>query len=322
MADWQQLAFRVGLSLAGLAGHQRLSILIYHRVLPERDWMRPAEPTAEEFGWQMQLLSRHFNVLPLNEAVRRLHAGCLPPRAACVTFDDGYADNATVALPVLQRYGLSATVFVASGYLNGGRMWNDTVVESLRVYDQPVLDLTEIDFPRYDTSSQEQRRKAAYAIIREGKYLPTGRRDEIASCVAARVGPLPDHLMLTSSQLRTLHHNGVEIGGHTVSHPILTKLTLEQAREQIQSGKAQLEALLDAPLRVFAYPNGRREKDYSDEHVSLVREAGFEVAVATNWGVSSSATDVLQLPRFTPWDTSAPKYLLRMALNMRQTAES
>ncbi|MBM70772.1 MAG: carbohydrate esterase family protein [Haliea sp.] len=322
MADLQQLAFRAGLTLAGLARRQRLSILIYHRVLPRRDWMRPAEPTAEEFDWQMQLLSRHFNVLPLHEAVRLLRKGRLPPRAACITFDDGYADNATVALPVLQRHGLPATVFVASGYLDGGRMWNDTIVEALRVYDQPELDLAEIGLPRYDTSNQDQRRRTAHAIIREGKYLDLVRRDEIASCVAARVGPLPDDLMLTSAQLRVLHNSGVEIGGHTVSHPILAQLTVEQAREQIQSGKAQLEGLLDAPLRTFAYPNGRRGTDYTDEHVLLVREAGFELAVATNWGVSTPDTDVLQLPRFTPWDKSAARYLLRMALNMRRGTES
>lgn len=321
MGDLQQMAFRAGLFLAGLAQRQCLSILIYHRVLPQRDWMRPAEPTAEEFDWQMQLLSRHFNVLPLYEAARLLRAGLLPPRAACVTFDDGYADNATVALPVLRRYDLPATVFVASGYLNGGRMWNDTIVESLRVYDQQELDLAEIDLPLYDTSTEDQRRKAAHAIIREGKYLGLARRDEIASCIADRVGSLPGDLMLTSSQLLDLHHQGVEIGGHTVSHPILAQLPAGKAREQIHCGKAQLEGLIGAPVRSFAYPNGRRETDYCDEHVSLVREAGFEVAVATNWGVSNPATDVLQLPRFTPWDKTAPRYLLRMALNMRQGNE-
>lgn len=322
MADVQQLLFRGGLALAGLARRQRLSILIYHRVMPERDWMRPAEPTAAEFDWQMQLLARHFNVLPLYQAVGLLRAGQLPPRAACVTFDDGFADNATVALPILQRHGLPATVFVASGYLNGGRMWNDTIVEALRIYDQPELDLAEIGLPRYDTSSEILRRKAAYAIIRQGKYLDLARRDDIAACVAARVGQLPGDLMLTSAQLRTLHQQGVEIGGHTVSHPILAQLPVERAREQIQQGKAQLEALIDAPLRVFAYPNGRRETDYTEAHVALVKEAGFEVAVATNWGVATSGTDVLQLPRFTPWDKSTPGFLMRMALNMRQGVEN
>lgn len=321
MPDLQQLLFRSGLALTGLSLRQRLSILIYHRVMPERDWMRPAEPTAAEFSWQMELLQRHFNVLPLSEAVRLLRENRLPPRAACVTFDDGFADNATVALPILQRYGIPATVFVASGFLDGGRMWNDTVVEAFRVYDQPQIDLAEVGLPCYPTLDRVQRRKAAYAIIREGKYLDLARRDEIAACVAAKVGPLPDDLMLTSVQLADLRAQGVEIGGHTVSHPILARLSLDQAREEIQQGKAQLEALTGEPLRLFAYPNGRRQIDYTDDHVALVRQAGFDVAVATDWGASSQSSDPLQLPRFTPWDKSTYGFLLRMALNLRQGIE-
>ncbi len=322
MPDLQQLLFRSGLALAGLSTRQRLSILIYHRVLPQQDDMRGAEPTAVDFEWQMKLLSRYFNVLPLQEAVSLLRSGKLPPRAACVTFDDGFADNATVALPILKRYGIPATVFVASGYLDGGRIWNDTVIEALRLYREPVLDLTEVGLPVLDTVDQIHRRKAAYAIIRQAKYLDEIRRDEIADYIAAMVGPLPDDLMLTADQRRLLHCEGIEIGGHTVSHPILAQLPLGVAREQILKGKTQLEALLGAPVRVFAYPNGGRGKDYNNEHVSLVEEAGFEAAVATDWGVADSASDRYQLPRFTPWDKSEFRFLLRMAWNMHRTGRN
>ena len=83
-----------------------------------------------------------FNVIPLLDAVRHSAAGTLPPRAACITFDDGYADNAEVALPILQRHKLHATFFVATGFLNGGRMWNDTIIELVRRAPDGVLDFS------------------------------------------------------------------------------------------------------------------------------------------------------------------------------------
>ena len=130
------------LSLLSPTGERaRLSILILHRVLPEPDALDPYAIDAPYFdamcGWMMQA----FKVLPLDEAVRRLRSGTLPARAAAITFDDGDADNHDVALPILQRHGLSATFFVATGYLNGGRRFNDSVTETLRRAAGPAIDL-------------------------------------------------------------------------------------------------------------------------------------------------------------------------------------
>lgn len=313
---------RALLGLSSLGRQPRLSILIYHRVMEERDWMRPGEPTVAEFAWQMQLLQRHFTMLPLGVATQMLKQNCLPPRAACITFDDGYADNATLAQPVLQRLGIPATVFVAAGYLNGGRMWNDTVIESLRDYSGDDLDLSPSGLPVYPTGTGESRRHAAHDIIRRCKYLESERREDIASHIASQAGPLPDKLMLTTAQLLMLHQQGMEIGGHTYSHPILARLPPERAREEIFRGKTELEKITGEPAQLFAYPNGRREIDYNSDHVALVKQAGFEAAVTTSRGVSTPHSDPFQLPRFTPWDKSSAKFLIRMALNSRHAVES
>src|SRR6185295_2112486 len=105
---------------------------------------------AAAFDWQMECLSRCFRVLPLSEAVERLRQGTLPGRAACVTFDDGYADNAEVALPILRRHGLCATFFVATGFLDGGIMFNDRVIEAVRGAPGAQLDLTPLGLGRFD----------------------------------------------------------------------------------------------------------------------------------------------------------------------------
>ena len=98
----------------------RLSILIFHRVLPEPDPLAPELPDRVRFEQILQWLKSWLNVLPLDQAVRRLSTGTLPERAASITFDDGYADNCTVALPLLLKHGLPATFFIATGFLDGG----------------------------------------------------------------------------------------------------------------------------------------------------------------------------------------------------------
>ena len=107
----------------------RLSILIYHRVLARPDPLFPYEVDAKRFGQHLNLLKRFFTVIPLHDAVHLLARGKLPARAACITFDDGYADNAQVALPILQKHGMCATFFIATGFLDGGQMWNDKVID-------------------------------------------------------------------------------------------------------------------------------------------------------------------------------------------------
>jgi len=101
----------------------RLSILIYHRMLAAPDPILHDEIDADTFKQHATLLRSEFNALPLGEACTRLAHGSLPARAACITFDDGYADNEQIALPILKRLGLPATFFVSTGFSNDGIMF-------------------------------------------------------------------------------------------------------------------------------------------------------------------------------------------------------
>ena len=122
----------LGATLSPGGARGSLSVLIFHRVLSAPDPLFPDEPDASRFAEILSWVARAFTVIPLAQGVASLNAGTLPPRALAITFDDGYEDNFTAALPVLQRFGMHATFFVASGFLDGGRMWNDTVIESVR----------------------------------------------------------------------------------------------------------------------------------------------------------------------------------------------
>ena len=309
---------------SGHNAHAGLSVLIFHRVLPEPDPLFPGEIDAASFtsicGW----LRDWCRVLPLPEAMQRLTDGTLPPRACAITFDDGYADNRTMALPILQAHGLSATFFVASGFLNGGRMWNDTVIEALRHTQLPAIDLRALpggnpaDAP-LPTGSVAERRAAIDRVLKRLKYLPIAARVTATEQLAqqAQVVP-PTDLMMTTAQLRELHQGGMQIGAHTVTHPILSRLDRAAALAEIVEGKETLEAMLDAPVPMFAYPNGKPGTDYSVETVGLARSAGFSAAFSTAWGAARQGTDRFQVPRFTPWDRSRLRFGLRLAANLRR----
>ena len=312
-------ALTAALTLASPAGARaRLSILIYHRVLPEPDPLRAGDPDAAGFRWQMQLLARHFNVLPLREAALRLRAGTLPARAACVTFDDGYADNCTIALPILRETGVPATFFVATAYLDGGRMFNDTLIELAQRLPAGSHDFSHAGLGLQRSATHADRAALVAKLIAHFKYQPSDERHSAAEALAAGFGvDLPDDLMMSTGQLRTLHATGMDIGGHTHTHPILARLDAERARDEILAGKTRLEALLGAPVRVFAYPNGRPGKDYGPEHVAMVEECGFDMAVSTRPAAAVStrpaaACGVHELPRFTPWDRTPARFGLRL----------
>jgi peptidoglycan/xylan/chitin deacetylase (PgdA/CDA1 family) len=297
---------------------QRLSILIFHRVLPRPDPLFPSELDAVRFERLLALVKGCFNLVSLRDGIQGLRRQSLPPRAACITFDDGYADNADIALPILQRHGAVATFFVASGFLDGGRMWNDTVIELVRRAPDQV-DLTRAGFGVLQLGCVAERQAAIGTLLGQLKYLPLAARQDQVDLLRELIPvALPDDLMMTSSQVRQLHAAGMEIGGHTVNHPILARLDASHARREIADGKAALEALVGAPLRSFAYPNGKPGQDYLAEHARMARELGFDAAVSTSWGAAGPASDLFQLPRFTPWDQGRGRFVLRLLQNMRR----
>lgn len=282
-----------------------LTILIFHRVLSTIDPLRPGEPDVAAFARLMRFVARNFVVLPLPDAVERLTSGRLPRRACCITFDDGYADNLHNALPVLEANRLPATVFVATGYLDGGRMFNDTVTDAVGATAKSLLDLSELDLGVHPIGDTAAKRAAIEAILAAFKRRPPEVREsqsrrflELAGCAS-----LPGDIMLSSEQLLELSRRGVEIGGHTVAHTILTTLDDGQALAEMIAGKRRLEAITGRSVDSFAYPNGRPGRDYAERHVGLVRKAGFARAVTTAFGVARRSSDVFQLPRFTPWAT-------------------
>ena len=314
------LALRILLGRLAPAGvESRLTVLIFHRVLAARDPLRPNEPTVAEFGDMLDWVQRWFTVLPLPEAVRRLRSDSLPARSLAITFDDGYADNRYLALPQLQCRGLSATFFIATGFLNGGRMFNDTVIEAVRGCRSEVLDASHLGLGTHRVATDEERREAIATLLSRLKTLDAAARAEMSARLAERSqAQLPDNLMMTSEEVAHVAAAGMEIGGHTDSHPILARMTDAAARVEIERGRDRLREITERRIGLFAYPNGRLGFDYSDATRDLVRALGFDAAFSTMHGAASRRSSLFDLPRFTPWDRTRLRFGLRLARNALQ----
>jgi peptidoglycan/xylan/chitin deacetylase (PgdA/CDA1 family) len=310
-------------SMALVGAAKRLSVLIFHRVHAQRDELFPNEPDALEFERRMRWVAKCFRVLSLDEALRHLRAGSLPARALSITFDDGYADNHDVALPILRKLGLNASFFIATGFLNGGRMWNDSLIETVRRARGENLNGSVVGLPRLALTTSIERRAAIEALIGKIKYLPMGQRLDAVAQIAATAGvELPRDLMMSSAQVRAMHRAGMGIGAHTVHHPILARTEMNVAKEEIVAGRTALEEIIGEPVRLFAYPNGRPDTDYRKEHVQLVRELGFDAALSTAMGAMSASDDFYQIPRFTPWNWHRMRASLLMARNLASAPQA
>lgn len=302
--------FRLATSILSPGGARgRLSAFIFHRVLPAPDPLQPSEPHAEQFDQMLGWIGSQFNVLPPLEACERLTAKSLPPRAAIITFDDGYRDNHDIALPLLKKHGMTAVFFVATGFLGGGAMFNDRVIEAVRASRGSVLDAAPLGLGRLPIGSDDERRAAIATLIAEVKHAAFDDRARHLDVLEAvcEVRRRPD-LMMSETQVAALARASMVVGGHTRHHPILRVIDDVAAREEIAAGRDDLHAITGIPPVLFAYPNGKLHDDFERSHRDMVEAAGFHYGFTTHRGASGPSDDRFLLCRHTPWSRSALRF--------------
>ena len=279
-----RIARAAGALLSPANARGRLVVFCYHQVLTASDPLRPGEPDAAQFRSDVRIIDRVFNVLKFSEAVERLVAGTLPRRAACITFDDGYADNFELAAPILESLGVPATFFIAGGAVDTGVMWNDLVIESVA------------------HSGSAERQQGLRAELNRIKYLPLDERwQESLRLYEESVGGDLPRLMMTRDMVAGLARRGFEIAGHTINHPILKGLPDADARREIEDCAAWIREVADVEPKTFAYPNGVPGPDFDPRHEAMVRDAGFAAAASTCWAVARPDANPFAIPRIGPW---------------------
>ncbi|MEM8984018.1 MAG: polysaccharide deacetylase family protein [Pseudomonadota bacterium] len=300
-------------TLAPSGPRGRLTILTFHQVPRTLDPMAPMVAAAPQFRAQMSWLRDYCQVLPLAEAAEGLANGTLPARAAAITFDDGYLNNLTVAAPILRELDLPATVFVTSGAVEAGVMWNDVIIEAFRHADGKISLPGEVGIDSAVIANDEQRRQVCQQTIDAIKYRKLEERLGIARAVfdALRGGQAP-RLMMTPDQVGEITGFGFDVGAHTVNHAILKELPDEQSRSEIIGSRDWVESVTGRRPVSFAYPNGRPGVDFTERESDFVADAGFDVAVRTRWAAARPGDSTFALPRYKPWELTRNGYWFRL----------
>jgi glycosyltransferase involved in cell wall biosynthesis/peptidoglycan/xylan/chitin deacetylase (PgdA/CDA1 family) len=317
----QGMAARVSNGLFSLLSRQgqnaKLTVLLFHKVPLAADPLTPTEPTFRQFEHILDFLQANTTVLPLTDAAAALASGKLPKKAVALTFDDGYDEWLTTVSPALRARNMPATFFVTTEQLEGPALWHERIIAAVRALPDTGARLP-YGFGSYADLRQASSRIRLISELQERlKYAPLQERLGAIEMIEAQArSPLVWPRPFDRDSVRALHSQGFEIGGHTISHPILNECSDAQATEEIAGCKDELEAIIGGKVNAFAYPNGRPLKDYEGRHVAMVKACGYKVAVATSGGAARHDSDIYQLPRFTPWGATNERMALQLARNL------
>jgi peptidoglycan/xylan/chitin deacetylase (PgdA/CDA1 family) len=286
----------------------RTLVLLYHRVADTaRDPYRIAIG-PDRFAEHVELLASRYELVPFSRARERT-----PTARVVLTFDDGYVDNLTTAVPLLR--GAPATLFVPSGHVGGKPFWWDRL-ERLAFDGTAGRERIEVEVAGRpllaDARTPEAVARLHWALYWRLRPLPPATVDRELDGLAGQLGAdgtPPDRRPVTEDELRELAAApGIEIGAHTVSHPLLTTLPPGERRREIVESRDRLRELTGQPVDTFSYPHGDVDASVED----VVRKAGFALACDTLEGTVSRFTPRHRVPRLTVLDWDGDELLDRI----------
>jgi len=285
------------------------TIVMYHGVIKDedwRDWETADMVTRSAFREHLAFYQQHYTVVSLKSVADHLTGilPCLPPYPLVITFDDGYRNNLRWAVPVLKEFGLVATFFVTTGFVDGtADLWWLALKRRFIEAQQHNRSVALQGIPAFCVHSRLEAGEGYQRAVAILKSLPAGRRHE-ALCGLASAEQQPGagwlngiYEPLNWSELREMQKDGMEIGAHTVTHAILSQEPPTEARREIFASVEKVKAELARENVPFSYPNGER-KDFTAEHERLVREAGAYAAAARFVGRNETPDVLYALRRF------------------------
>ncbi len=275
----------------------RLLVLGWHNVAGTYAFPSSGESGRSGFVQQMRVLSRTANVLALNDALERLARGApLPPRAVSITFDDGYADNLTLAAPILERLELPATFFLVPGLLSGEiDAWWETL--GWAIFKSP-LDVFDWEGTTFTIGDDAARRAAYDRLVPILKFQARADRDVAMSALLEMLSPRGERprLFMDWSGARELVRRGFSVESHTYAHPVLSQETAAEQLRELADARRQLEDRLSIEISTLAYPHGG-PPDYNADTLVATKAAGYSWGVTTREAFTTSATPPLEIRR-------------------------
>jgi peptidoglycan/xylan/chitin deacetylase (PgdA/CDA1 family) len=289
------------LRMLNCLGTDRPRVLVYHRFAPPGTKI-PHRVSADEFGWQLDMILRDFKVISLAECSSYFaEKGCWPNKSVVLTIDDGYRDTFLWAYPALLKRKLTATFFVTTRFIDGDFwLWPDRIEYAIHHSRQTSVSIAHGDTIFTFPLQNEQQKAAAWKAFSDFciKISDAERQQFINQLettleVSIPISPPPEYAASPWNEIIEMHRNGIEIGSHTVSHPILSKIEPSCLNREIASSKAYIEQQLASEIHSFCYPNSA-PGDINADVVASVRDAGFTGAV---FGSDFSVWDPYRIPR-------------------------
>jgi peptidoglycan/xylan/chitin deacetylase (PgdA/CDA1 family) len=273
-------------ALHRLQGKNRLTVLNYHRIADANaadfiGYTPNVSTDASGFAAQMKFVSKHFSVISLDTLVSHLvHGTALPDYPLLITFDDGYLDNYETALPILKQYQLPAVIFLMTSRMTETSQlpWWDACAEAIRHTEHEDLQLPQIG--HYSLRTPSERKLASDRLISALKLVPeaekTGLLKQIVETLEVDLS-LKKPLFVNWEQVRELVAHQVACQAHTHNHPILTRITEVEIREELKRSSQLIAEETGQKISAFAYPNGT-SSDYDERVFRVLSELNFQVA--------------------------------------------
>jgi peptidoglycan/xylan/chitin deacetylase (PgdA/CDA1 family) len=273
-------------------------IITYHRFSEHEGGARVS---ARAFDDQVKYLAAHYTLVPLSRLATCLRKREFPPRLAAITIDDGYRDAYEIAFPILRKHRAPATIFVVTEFVEGTTwLWTDkprylTALAAPQSFEIGVEGHT----LRLELNGAASRAVAAGLINTALKPLAEEAREALIDGLALKLGvkipdrPSAEYGAINWRQAREMADAGVEIGSHTLTHPILTGLSADRLRAEVELSRERIQNALERDVETFCYPNG----DYDLRTQREVARAGYNLAVTTDVGLNNERNDPLALRR-------------------------
>lgn len=281
---------------------EKVNVLYYHRVNDIQNDRHLLCVTPENFEQQIKFLKHNYNILRFEEDWSRTDRN-----SVVITFDDGYMDNLTHALPILESEGVPATVFVSTGDMKKNcELWWDELETVLFIGESFPKEFRLKD-DRYgcgwDTDTYKHRENCYKALHYMMKNWINVEKREVWleqlwqwRGIAKLVDP--SHLTLTEMACKKLAISEyITIGAHTVNHPALARLPYEQQKKEVAESLRDLEELLECDIDMFSYPFGVYGDDFDERTEKICEEAGINKAATTTPGVWMKGMGRYDIPR-------------------------